>query len=171
MQELLQQAGRRASGRRTWPPHRQPFGELVSQYHALLNRHQALRERTCSPTEAVKLLGELVRELDRLERQLEQALREADREEQEVIQREREVEDLSRRWESLGARFGTGNSTSQDIQSMLMQAKNRVEFIRQQYQRGSLDYDTILRDLDTLIRELRSAVFTTEDGRQVTLEG
>ncbi|MEJ5313840.1 MAG: hypothetical protein WHS45_05615 [Anaerolinea sp.] len=171
VQELLQQAGRRASGRRTWPPHRQSFADLVSQYHNLLNRHQALRERTCSPTEAVKLLGDITRELDRLEQQLEQALREADREEQEVIQREREVEDLTRRWEGLEARFGMGNSTSQDIQAMLRQAKNRVEFIRQQYQRGSLDYDTILRDLDTLIRELRSAVFTTEDGRQVTLEG
>lgn len=170
VQELLQQAGRRATGRRTWPPHRQAFGELASQYHALLSRHEALRERTCSPAEAVKLLGEILRELDRLEQQLEQANREADREEQEVIQRERDIEDLSRRWESMSARFGRENATAQDIQAMLAQVNSRVEFLHKQYLRGALDYDTVLRDLSTLIDELRNARFTTNDGRQISLE-
>lgn len=170
VQELLQQAGRRATGRRTWPPHRQAFGELASQYHTLLSRYEALRERTCSPAEAVKWLGEIVRELDRLEQQLEQANREADHEEQEIIQREREIEDLSRRWEGIGARFGREDATAQDIQAMLAQVNSRVEFLHKQYLRGALDYDTVLGDLKTLLDELRQAKFNTNDGRQVSID-
>lgn len=167
---VFQSAAKLAGGKREWPPVRPALQAEFEEFRKLEARLDGLRAQRWSAGRLVRELGLLYHELDKMDDRAREALRQAESERSAALDAEREVLDLQRRWQGIILRYPDQPGIGDSARDLVAQAEQRLNYLRSQYRRGTLEYDQALAGLEDTAAGLRAARFTTSDGKSVGIE-
>jgi len=167
---VLVSAPKLTSGRREWPPSRAALEHDAAEFRKLEARLDGLRGQRWSASRLVRELGLIYHDLDKLDDRAAQAVRAAEGERRAAQEAEQTLGDLIRRLEIFAQRHADQPGVADTALDLARQAEQRLAYLRSRYRQGGVDYDQVLEEMVELAGSLRSARFTSSDGRSIGLE-
>ena len=154
-QHLLAEASAWMSQARVWPP---TSVNLETEHHEFEKLESQWKSGQNRPVKAINLvaqLGTLAGRYQALGERTRRILERASQEQKQVESLERELEDLAQMWQTQLHAYRDYPAAARDIDSLLGKLDREWDTIRQQYQRGSRDYNQTLQALKALQQKVR----------------
>jgi chromosome segregation ATPase len=168
-EEALSEVSKRIPERRAWPPSNQSPLTENQALQPIDAKREALK-RQARRVEAVILeLGRLTQQYQNAAQHASQVLERIALDEERVQELEDQIAELKQRWQAQ-AQSDPGNPVMREgVQQLISQADSKLSYVKQQYMRGTLSYEQVIRNLQLLYDDLFSSRVSVDDTSDIGL--
>jgi hypothetical protein len=168
-QEELAEFAKRVPDRRNWPPSNQtPLGE-AQVMRPIDAKREALKKQPKRVEAVILELGHLTQQYQHVKDHAHQLLNWVAQDEERIQELEEQINEVKQRWQAHG-QSDPGNAVFREgVQKLISQADSNMASIKQQYMRGSMSYEQVIRSLQQLYNELFSSRVAVDDKNEIGL--
>ncbi len=168
-QEELAEVTRRVPERRAWPPSNQVPLTETQMLQTIDAKRDALKKQPKRVDAVILELGHLAHQYQNAAEHAHQVLDRAAQDEERVQDLEEQISEIKQRWQA-HAQANPGNLVMREgVQQLMSQTDSKVAYIKQQYMRGALSYEQVIRSLQLLYDELYSSRVSIDDKNDIGL--
>lgn len=168
-QEALAELAKRVPERRAWPPSNQdPLGES-QLLHPIDAKRESLKKQPRSVEAVILELGRLAQQYQHATEHARQVLDRVAQDEDRIHDLEEQINEIKQRWQAHGQADPANAVMREGVQQLISQTDSKLAYIKQQYMRGSLSYEQVIRSLQLLYDELFSSRVSIDDKNDIGL--
>lgn len=168
-QEMLAEVSKHVPERRAWPPTNQTPLTETQVLRPIDAKREALKKQPKRIDAVILELGRLTQQYHNAAEHTRQVLDRAAQDEERVQDLEEQIGEIKQRWQAHG-QSDPGNPVMREgIQQLISQTDSKLAYIKQQYMRGSLSYEQVIRNLQFLYDELFSSRVSIDDKNDIGL--
>jgi chromosome segregation ATPase len=168
-QEMLAEVAKRVPERRAWPPTNQTPLTEAQVLRPIDGKRDAFKKQPRRIDAVILELGRLAQQYQNVAEHARQVLDRATQDEERVQDLEEQIGEIKQRWQAHG-QSNPGNPVMREgIQQIISQTDSKLAYIKQQYMRGSLSYEQVIRNLQLLYDELFSSRVSVDDKNDIGL--
>ncbi len=167
--EALAEVARRIPERRAWPPNNQTPLTEAQFLHPIDSKRDALKKQPRRVDAAIYELGHLTQQYSQAAEHARQRLDRVTQDEERIQDLEERIGEIKQRWQAHGQANPANAVMREGIQQVVSQADSKLAYIKQQYMRGVLSYEQVIRSLQLLYDELYASRVSIDDKNDIGL--
>ena len=168
-QEVLAEVAARVPERRAWPPSNQMPLTEAQALQSIDAKREALKKQPRRVEAVILELGRLAQQYQNAAAHARQVLDRVAQDVERIQDLEEQISEIKQRWQA-HAQANPGNPVLREgVQQLNSQTDSKLAYIKQQYMRGSLSYEQVIRSLQLLYDELFSSRVSIDDKNDIGL--
>ncbi len=168
-EEELAELTKRLPDRRAWPPSNQPPLTESQVLQPIDSRRDALKKQPRRVDAVILELGRLAQQYQHTAEHTRQVLDRVSQDEERVLDLEEQVDELKQRWQAQAQSDPNNLVMHEGVQQLMSQADSKLAYIKQQFMRGTISYEQVIRNLQLLYDELYSWRVPIDDQNDIGL--